>query len=220
VETTWVHVLGPDGVLVGDFEVISYTVHADGKLRLDFANETDMTLQWTEWIDIRDHRVAEEWATRNPKRAVVSAEVKEVLASGDGQARDRSLEGFSPPDPELFGFRAQVFIGSADDDRFDSFDVLVCSPPWFAEQVADGQWERFRSGLRVLPESIVVGAGLWFMRRWDEAEFKEALDLVCDSFSPGPDWGSVASRIGRLLPWEFDYKYDEAINRGDQRFPT
>ena len=62
-------------------------------------------------------------------------------------------------------------------------------------------------------------AGFWFMRRWDRVAFVEALDRVCDALSPGPDWGSVASRIGRLIPWEFDYKYDESVNQGAQRFP-
>ena len=147
------------------------------------------------------------------------AEVKTVLAFGEGQASDNSLEGFSPPDPTNFGFNAQVFIGEAGGDLYDSFDVVVCSPSWFASQVAQGNWDRFKRGLRDLPESIVVGSGFWFMRRWDATAFMDALGRVCDTLSPGPDWGSVASRIGRLIPWEFDYKYDEAINRGATRFP-
>jgi hypothetical protein len=82
-----------------------------------------------------------------------------------------------------------------------------------------GNWDRFKRGLQDLPESIVVGSGFWFIRRWDATAFMDALGRVCDTLSPGPDWGSVASRIGRLIPWEFDYKYDEAINRGATRFP-
>ena len=35
----------------------------------------------------------------------VSAEVKYVLAFGDGEAENRSVEGYSPKDPEDFGFR-------------------------------------------------------------------------------------------------------------------
>jgi hypothetical protein len=64
----WVRVLGFDCVLVGDFEVKSYTVYADGNLRLDMADGSEKTLDWEEWIDIRDHRVTEESATRNPRR--------------------------------------------------------------------------------------------------------------------------------------------------------
>ena len=150
----------------------------------------------------------------------IRAEVKNVLAFGDGEAPDQSLEGFSPPDPKNFGFHAQVFIGEVGTELSDSFDVMVCSPSWFAAQVAEGSWDRFKGGgRRALPDSIVVGSALWFMRRWDRTAFVDALTRTCDTLSPGPDWGSVASRIGRLVPWEFAYKYDAAVNRGATRFP-
>jgi hypothetical protein len=143
----------------------------------------------------------------------VNAAVKSVLAFCDGESKDLSLDGFAPSDPGHFGFNAQIFIGTDEDDRFDSFDVVVCSPSWLADEVSAGKWSRFQSGqLRVIPESIVVGAGIWFMCRWDRAEFDEALRSICAAASPGPDWGSVASRIGRLIPWEFGYRYDDHIN--------
>jgi hypothetical protein len=143
----------------------------------------------------------------------ISAEVKAVLAFGEGASEDASLERYEPPDPDHFGFTAQVFIGDTVRDDSDSFDITVCSPSWFAEKVAAGEWERFRSGgLRAISDAVAPGAGLWFMRRWNRAQFEEALRVVCDTFSPGPDWGSVASRIGRLIPWEFDYKYDQYVD--------
>ena len=64
----WVRVLGFDCALVGDFEVKSYTIYANGNLRLDMADGSERTLDWEEWIDIRDHQVSEEWATKNPRR--------------------------------------------------------------------------------------------------------------------------------------------------------
>lgn len=147
----------------------------------------------------------------------VRAVVKNVLAFGDGSSSDASLDGFVPPDPEHFGFFAQVFVGDDVDDRSDSFDLVVCSPSWFAEEAVSGRWEQFRGGgLTVLPESIAVGSGIWFMRRWDKAAFEDALKFVCDAASPGPDWGTVAARIGRLIPWEFAYKYDERVNQENQ----
>ncbi len=146
----------------------------------------------------------------------VTAVLKSVLAFGDGQAEDRSLDGYRPEDPEHFGFDAQIFIGDASHDWRDSFDLLVCTPSWMTECVDAGRWDRFTvAGPRVLPESIAVGTGIWFMRRWDRAEFEEALRAVCAEFSPGPDWGSVAARIGRVIPWEYRFRHDKHV---DQHF--
>jgi hypothetical protein len=143
----------------------------------------------------------------------VRAAVKNVLIFGEGSPDDHSAEGFHPPDPEHFGFNAQVFIGESTNERYDSFDLVVCTPSWFAQQVAEGSWDRFRNGgSRVVPESVVVGASLWFMRRWAKPDFDSAVLAVTEAASPGPDWGSVANRIGRSIPWEFDYKYDTHLD--------
>lgn len=144
----------------------------------------------------------------------VRAAVKNILIFGEGAAENKALDGYMPPDPERFGFNAQVLIGDEADGLSDSFDVTVCTPSWFAAQVKAGIWDRFRSGsLRDMPESVVAGATLWFMLRWNRQEFETAVKAVCGDASPGPDWGSVACRIGRRIPWEFDYRYDEHINK-------
>lgn len=144
----------------------------------------------------------------------MTAEVKEVLVFGPAAPSDDSLDRYVPRDPDHFGFNAQVFIGPTTSDLVDSFDITVWSLSWFAEQVADGQWQRFRSGtLRAIPDAVALRAGIWFMRRWDLAEFRAALDAVCRTFSPAPDWGSVASRIGRLISWEFAEHYDDHVDR-------
>jgi hypothetical protein len=145
----------------------------------------------------------------------VIAEVKNVLTFGEGAPHDASLDGYIPPDREHFGFQAQVFIGQQGDDRCDSFDIKVCSPSWFAEKVAasDSGWTPFNAMLTTLPENVLPGAGIWFMQQWDRSAFDAALNAVCQVASGGPDWGSVAARIGRLIPWEFDYKFDEHVDR-------
>lgn len=150
----------------------------------------------------------------------VVAEVKTILIHGDGHAPDASLDGFSPPDPEHFGATAQALIGEVGGDAADSFDVYVCTPSWAARLLAEGDWtDRFGS-LTSMPANVLPGACFWFMPRWDAESFRSAVHLVCAEASPGPDWGSVAARIGRLIPWEYDYRHDAHLNAhfGD-RFP-
>jgi hypothetical protein len=142
----------------------------------------------------------------------VTAAVKYVLVSGQDLPPVIDLDEFSPSDPDHFGFFAQVFIGEdADDELVDSFDIAVCSPSWFAEQTSDEMWAEFQL-LDAMPDAVLPGAGIWFMRRWNRAQFDEGLRVVCADASGGPDWSIVASRIGRLIPWEFAYKYDDQTN--------
>lgn len=144
----------------------------------------------------------------------VRASIKTILTFGEGSAADHSPEGYKPPDPEHFGLNAQVLIGTEEDDLSDSFDLTVCTPSWLAAQVDAGSWDCFRGGsLRAMPETVVAGAALWFMRRWNPRDFKAAVQAVCDVASPGPDWGVVACRIGRRIPWESDFRFDDYVNK-------
>lgn len=137
----------------------------------------------------------------------VFAEVKVVLFFGEGATE--SSDDFHPADPERFGVQAQIFISDTMTDVSDSFDLLVCSTSWLAAQ----RWNRLEDRrLTAMPGSVAAGASLWFMPRWDRAAFDEAVHAVCREASPGPDWATVASRIGRWIPWEFDYKHDERTN--------
>lgn len=54
--------------------------------------------------------------------------------------------------------------------------------------------------------------GVWLMKVWSPAAFEAAVDRLVTAMSPGPDWQTVAARIGRHLPWEFDHKHDDQIN--------
>jgi hypothetical protein len=149
----------------------------------------------------------------------VTAEVKSVLVTGPDIPHVVELGFFSPSDPDHFGFFAQVFIGEdTDDELVDSFDIAVCSPSWFAEQASREMWAEFQQ-LGAMPDAVLPGAGVWFMRRWDRAQFEEGLRVVCAEASGGPDWSIVASRIGRLIPWEFAYKYDAQINGPEGQRP-
>jgi hypothetical protein len=151
----------------------------------------------------------------------VHAEVKLILAFGEevDQQGHHTLDDFVPQDPAHFGLSVQVFIGDTVSDEFDSFDLWVCSPSWLAARAKE-RWPPLEQGLRAIPDAVMVGTGTWLMQRWDRAVFEHALDVVCESFSGGPDWGSVAARIGRLIPWEYDYRYDAHVDeRYGEPFP-
>ncbi len=50
------------------------------------------------------------------------------------------------------------------------------------------------------------------MRTWSRPQFEAAVRRVLAAYSPGPDFASVAARIGRVIPWEYDYRYDREVN--------
>lgn len=136
----------------------------------------------------------------------VVAEVKQVLYHWwDGGEPDAGTDHF--------GVTAQVLIGSTDSDLADSFDCILCSPSMFAERFSVEQWG---SGFAedVLPGGEVLPVhGVWLMKSWSPGAFETAVDRLVTSSSPGPDFGTVAARIGRHLPWEYDYRHDRDANR-------
>ncbi|MEO7981286.1 MAG: Imm8 family immunity protein [Sporichthyaceae bacterium] len=138
---------------------------------------------------------------------MVTAEIKNILLWGErGQEPEIG-------DPTHFGLNAQVLLGERGRDLSDSFDVLVCSPSWLAHEMAAGHTEQFAAELiGDMDGSVLPGAGTWLMQHWSMPDFERAVQQICDLCSPGPDWGSVASRISRLIPWEYDYRYDKHVD--------
>ena len=49
------------------------------------------------------------------------------------------------------------------------------------------------------------------MAEWSFRHLREAVERICERHA-GPDWGSVASRVGRSLPWEFNYNDDRFVD--------
>ena len=139
------------------------------------------------------------------------AHLKSLFSSDIHEA----LERFQPDDPEHFGIGLQAFIGSGDDDAADSFDAFACTPSWLAENFDDeriGRWE-------FEPPGLLFGSRFILMKRWDYSALVSAVRGLC-AFHEADDWGMVASRIGRHIPWEFDYRYDGFLDReAVPRFP-
>lgn len=85
----------------------------------------------------------------------------------------------------------------------------------FAERFSVDQWG---SGLAedVLPGGAALPIqGVWLMRAWSSTAFESAVQRLVTASGPGPDWGTVAARIGRHLPWEYDYRHDNELNKCD-----
>ena len=135
----------------------------------------------------------------------VVGEVKQILYHWwDGTEPDAG-EGH-------FGVTAQVLIGSTDSDLADSFDCILLSPSMFADRFSTSQWG---SGFAedVLPGGQVLPVhGVWLMKAWSSEVFESAVGRLVTAMSPGPDFQTVAARIGRHLPWEYDYKHDDNLN--------
>jgi hypothetical protein len=120
---------------------------------------------------------------------------------------DGPLDSFRPDDPEHFGISIMAFIGSTDDGPADSFDALVCTPSWLAEHFQDPRISRWKFEL----PGLMFGSRFIFMERWDYPALLSAVSGLC-AFHEADDWGMLANRIGRHIPWEFDYQYDKFLD--------
>jgi len=117
------------------------------------------------------------------------------------------LEDYTPGDPAHFGIRVMAFIGTAETDKVDSFDVVVCTPSWLSENFND---PRLQSSVWE-PPGIRFGNRFLFMQSWDYNALHTAVTDLC-AYWEGHDWGTLADRIGRYIPWEFDAHYDAFVD--------
>jgi Immunity protein 8 len=122
----------------------------------------------------------------------------------------RALEGLAPEDPARFGVSLAAFIGTDSTGPPDAFDFLVCTPRWLAQRFAEHDG---RSGVAFdvgFNGRVLFGSGLLLVDCRSAPPFGTPLER-CRT-ATGPDWGVVASRRGRLLVWEYGYRYDDYID--------
>ena len=51
------------------------------------------------------------------------------------------------------------------------------------------------------------------MKSWSRVDFEAALQRIVPAFSPAPDFPTLAGRVGRVIPREYDYSHDDVVNR-------
>lgn len=99
----------------------------------------------------------------------------------------------------------QLLIGDEHDDDADAFDIIVCSPRWFATY-----WGRSdelvgeRGPSEPWPQGVRTGKDFWFMERWDGAAFMEAVTALLTRDS-GRSWAEVATQLALEMRWEYEY---------------
>lgn len=104
----------------------------------------------------------------------------------------------------------------------DAFYLLACTPRWLANRFDDpgsaesaNFWESDFSYERAAlmyylpsPEPMsLFGTGLFLMRSWSADQLTRSIESICRRES-GNEWGNIASRLARLMPWEYDYRWD------------
>lgn len=56
-------------------------------------------------------------------------------------------------------------------------------------------------------------SGVWLMERWSQDDFQRAVEALCESVSPAPDWDTLGARLTRYLRWDYEYSHDDEMNR-------
>jgi hypothetical protein len=93
------------------------------------------------------------------------------------------------PETKEFGFKIMLFIGTEDDQKSDAFDAFVCTPGFFAANLADDQ--------------IAAGQHTFFVKRFDYLKLRQCIEDYV-SRCEGNTWPEVAKKLAHIGSWEFD----------------
>jgi hypothetical protein len=100
---------------------------------------------------------------------------------------DGDLETWVPPEKD-FGIYVMLFIGVEGDSKLDCFDILLCTPAWFARYL----------------EKTFVESGQYtiFLHEFDYPKLRAYLDSYIQRCE-GDSWPEVAGKLDHLASWEF-----------------
>ena len=93
------------------------------------------------------------------------------------------------PETTEFGFRIVLFIGSEDDQKSDAFAAYVCTPEFFASNMADDQ--------------IINGQHIFFLKAFDYRKLRRGIEDYVNRCE-GDSWRETAKKLAHIGAWEFD----------------
>jgi len=102
------------------------------------------------------------------------------------------LSSYRPDRENDFGFLLQVIVGIKGVDSEESFDMIVCTPSWLAEQFSK--------------DDVVFGEHYLIVFEYNYSRIKKKLEKYVNSLEE-ENWEVLASKIDRIGRWEFrDYQ--------------
>ncbi len=96
------------------------------------------------------------------------------------------LKQFEPSGP--FGILVQAIIGPGDSPGEESFDIILCTPEWFAAHTTG---------------PVTSGRHYLFVETFNFEILEAYLRNYC-SRCADTSWSLVAQKLGRLGKWEFE----------------
>jgi Immunity protein 8 len=111
------------------------------------------------------------------------------------------LPNYQPDKPDYFCLLIQAMIGTKDSLGEESFDFIVCTPQWLADQMS-------KTG-------YVFGKNYLLLLNYDYSLILQTIKQLCDE-SQGKDWETVANSLSRYGQWEFE-NYDFTEDNKDIR---
>lgn len=118
---------------------------------------------------------------------------------------DVLLQHYSPQDPDCFALVVDAYIRPAGGGPEDMFQFLARSPRALEDELRE--------------TSYVLARNYLILPRFDYGLLWKAISDLCESIE-GPDWETVARRIGRYGLWEYDDFYGPRDWQGQSSRPT
>lgn len=94
-----------------------------------------------------------------------------------------------PVNPENFLILIQAIVGPIGDAGEEAFDFNVCTPSWIEE--------------RLTKDSFLLARHYLIVPRYNYTTIWQVIQKICDR-TQGPDWITVANRLGRYGLWKFE----------------